>query len=43
MNIQNFTKSKTGKIVWGMVLTFSVMSIAKSGYEFGQWLHGIIN
>lgn len=43
METQNFLKSKTSKILWGMILVFSVIVLAKSGYVFGQWLHQAIN
>ena len=43
METHNFFKSKEFKILLPFILILGIISIAKAGYHFGQWLYQIVN
>jgi len=43
METQNFFESKFSKVLLTMTTILGSIIIAKSGYQFGQWLYQIFN
>lgn len=43
METENLFKSKSSRIILGIIIFFSAIMLAKFGYQFGQWLHQFIN
>ncbi len=43
MNKQDFYKSKFFKVLVTIFLVLTLIYIFQNGYDFGKWLHGIIN
>lgn len=43
METQNLFKPKASRMILGIIIFFSAVMLAKSGYLFGQWLHQLLN
>jgi len=43
MKKEEFFKSKGFKILLPIIVVALVIAIWRNGYEFGQWLHGVLN
>ncbi len=43
METHHSLKSKEFKMLSGLAVVLGIITIAKAGYDFGQWFHQVVN